>query len=58
MSNYTTACACKHCGKTAILKVTLVSPNSSGGATATCNSCYRISSYSYVLTEGSFTYLN
>lgn len=58
MSNYSTTCACKKCGKTAILKVTTGSPNSMGGATATCNSCYMISSYSYVLTEGAFTYLN
>jgi len=57
MNTYTTSCACKHCGKTAILKVTLVMPNSMGGATASCNSCWRLSSYSYVLTEGVFTYL-
>lgn len=54
---YTTSCACKQCGRTAILTVSLVSPNSMGGATASCNSCYRISSYSYTLTNGVFTYL-
>lgn len=57
MNNYSTSCSCKHCGKTAILKVTLASPNSSGGAMATCNACYKISMYSYTLTEGVFTYL-
>ena len=57
MSSYSTSCSCKHCGSTAILTVSLVQPNSSGGANATCNSCYRISAYSFVLTEGSFTYL-
>ena len=37
MSNYSTTCACKKCGKTAILKVTLVSPNSMGGASQEFN---------------------
>lgn len=57
MANFSTNVSCKKCGRTAILKVTCVQPNSSGGGAATCNSCYATTSYSYVLTEGSFTYI-
>lgn len=57
MSNYSTTVSCKKCGGSAILRVTCVVPNSTGGTTASCNKCYMLSQYSYVLTEGVFTYL-
>lgn len=54
---FTTAVACKECGKTAMLVKECVGPNSVGGATAYCNSCCKSSTYSYTLTNGVFTYL-
>lgn len=57
-TTFTTSVACKECGKTAILVKECVTLNSTGGATAQCYSCHRLSSYSYTLTNGVFTYLS
>lgn len=44
--------SCKHCGKTVLLEIHCLSPNTTGGATTNLCKCGRVSSYVFTLREG------
>lgn len=44
--------SCKHCGKTVLLEIHCLSPNTTGGATTNLCKCGRVSSYVFTLRDG------
>lgn len=50
--NLTQTVGCKYCGKTVLLEIRNVTPNTTGGATTKLCKCGKASSYVFTLRDG------
>lgn len=55
--NLTQSVSCKKCGKTVLLEIKNVTPNTTGGATTNLCKCGNASSYVFTLRDGQLTEL-
>ena len=52
LMNLTQTVTCKYCGKTVLLEIRNVTPNTTGGATTNLCRCGKVSSYVFTLRDG------